>query len=828
MESDGAIVPAREWEGALDCVDPCLAGSFAAMNSLAPLPPKRRVAMLRRFVGRLLGTASPRLSGSSPAANAANLPELTGRTEIVRDARGVPHVFAENEADLFAVLGFLHGADRFVLLDLLRHLGAGRFCELLGNLRAPSGLDLIGGKGVSDVDGFLRPLDFEAQSEADYGRLDARHRACLDRFADGVNAALRAMRGVYPDEYLFFGRVRPWHPYDALLNGRTCAFVVSLAALEHELTLDAVRGHVGDRLAQLIYPDVPWSDAPTSYTPVDGPTPEPGIHDVGGGSNNWAVAGTRSASGAPIVANDPHVPVIPLPTFWYHVHVDCGAYRVQGGQFPGCPTFGLGHNGHLAWGVTTGFRDGWDLYRVHRLVEDPTRYRTVEGSGTIHRHVVSHYARFGSAARHEWESCEHGILYPGWRHHDGVDLAVRFVPSDTARYFEGSLALHASRTVEGHQAALAMLPAGPFVFNNVYGHRDGHIGWELYGRLPKRRKDGLFVRDAHDPDAQWDGFVPFADMPKILGPERALVCSANAVTDLDNFDVIATASHFEPRLRQEQVEALLAERNDHDVASFRAIQADVRGAYAPALREAFCRLARRQEGAAGRNGAAYAALRDWDGVFDVDSAGAAVYVLAETELAKLCFTAVLGPQVGARFAATRKARPRIQQMLVDAEDALRVEIENKARESLEDLAARALAKAAEKVEAVCGRWRWGAIQRVRLGTVLSVIPGIGRRFVALDEPLPGDMYTINPSINVPVGKKLISLVGPSTRFICDLGRPDEAWFSHSSGPSGDPGSPFFGNLSRPWIEGEYFRSRLCTANEVEDVVERWTVEPGGS
>jgi len=796
------------------------------------LPGKQRLAMMRRFLARLVGAHSTRLAGTAPAPTAANLPGVSGRLEIVRDRHGVPHIYAEHEADAYAALGFLQAADRFVLLDLLRHLGGGRFCELFGNLRAPKSVDLVGGKQVRDVDQFVRPLDLERRSEADFARLAPRPRVCLERFAEGVNAALRAMRGVYPDEYLFFGRVRPWQPADALLNGRTCAFVVTLTCIEHELTFDAVRGHVGDGLARKLYPDVPWENVPTSYVPMDGPTPEPGLHDIGGGSNNWAASAARTASGAPLVANDPHVPVIPLPTFWYHAHVECDAYRVQGGQFPGCPTFGLGHNGHLAWGVTTGFRDGWDLYRVHRLADDLTRYRTVDGSGTIEKHAATHYARFGRSVRHEWESCEHGVIYPGWKHHDGVDLAVRFVPSDMATYFEGSLDLMASRSVEEHQQALAKLNEGPFDFNHVYGHKDGHIGWEMYGRLPRRRLDGLFVRDAHDPDAQWDGFVPFADMPKALGPERGFVCSANAVTDPANFAVIATESHFEPRLRHERIEALLAARTDHTPETFMAAQLDVTPQYSLPLRDALCAMLAKFETAPGNIGAAFAALRDWDGGFDVGSAGAALYVLTEVEFAKGCFRRLLGGDIGARFASGRKARPRLQQLLLDETDSLRADIERAAGVGLAQIAGEAFVRAVGKLEAACGkdttRWRWGGVQRARLGTVLSVLPGIGRRFTALDEPLPGDNFTVYPSVNVPVGNQLISLVGPSTRFICDLSKPEEAWFAHSSGPSGDPGSPYFANLSRPWIEGRYFRSALWRADEVENVTERFVVTAKGS
>jgi hypothetical protein len=124
---------------------------------------------------------------------------------------------------------------------------------------------MFSGRGVQDIDQFVRPLDFEAQSRADYERVSARGRACLDAFAAGVNAALRAMRGAYPIEYVALGAVRAWHPADALLCAQTCAFSVQLSPLDAELAFDDIRGCLGDEGTQRFFPNAPWEHAPTSY-----------------------------------------------------------------------------------------------------------------------------------------------------------------------------------------------------------------------------------------------------------------------------------------------------------------------------------------------------------------------------------------------------------------------------------------------------------------------------------------------------------------------------------------------------------------------------------
>lgn len=777
--------------------------------------------MLARTVRALAGA---RNAGTVPALAAQHFPPLRGRVEIIRDANGVPHIYAEQEPDLFAALGFLQAADRFVLLDIVRHFGAGRLCELVGNIAVPKDSEMFAGKRVGDLDAFIQPLGFEPQCERDYERLGERGRQCLEGFAAGINAALHAMRGVYPPEYLLLGAVRPWRPSDALLAARACAFAIALAPLDVELIFDAVRGQLGDDAARRFYPEAPWENVPASYPVVPGPEPEPPLHLTAGGSNNWAVSAERSASGAPIVANDPHVPLLPLPTFWYHAHLDCPRYRVQGGMMLGCPIFGFGHNGYLAWGCTTAYRDGWDLYRVQRLPGDASRYRTVSGTGAITKHREAQRARFGRAITIEWEQCEHGIIYPGWTHHDGADLALRVVPSDLAAYFDGYLALAESKTVEEHQHALARINDGPFDFNHVYGHKDGHIGWEPFGRLPRRQGDGLFVRDAHDPAAQWDGFVPFAQMPKMLNPARGFVASANSIVDPDKFRIATTRVHVEPRHRQLRIESFLAGNAAHSCETFAALQRDLGSDYGVPLRDALLGLCSAFAERSDAVGHAYRVLAAWNGDFTCDSAAAPLLAFTQQELARRVFAPLLGKETGRRYLNGRRAVLRVQQLLRDRSDPLHPDLERASGKSFAALAGEAFEAAVTRVVKQCGaqpeRWRWDQFQRIRLGTILAELPLIGSYFLALDAPFPGDLYTVSPCVPIPASNGLRAFVGASSRFICDLAKPEEALFAHSSGPSGDISSPFFANLTVPWSRYEYFRSALWNPDEVPNPVER--------
>jgi len=467
---------------------------------------------------------------------------------------------------------------------------------------------------------------------------------------------------------------------------------------------------------------------------------------------------------------------------------------------------------------------------VRRVEGEPSRYHVPGGTGEIQHHHETLRVRGGRDRDCHWESCKHGILYPGWTHHDGTALAVRYVSTDLAAYVEGNLQLSASRTVEEHRSALARMNEGPFDFNHVYGHRDGHIGWELYGRLPRRRGDGLFVRDADDPLAQWDGYLAFEEMPRVLNPDDGVVASANSIVNPDDFERIASRVHFEPRLRQDRIEKTLRAAQGQGAKVSTDLQSDVGTDYALPLRDALLPMLERYRDVAAQAAPAFRLLAEWDGAFQAEAAAPALYFFTLRELTQRCFHPLLGQEVGARYTGGRRALPRLFDLLLDPEDPLRADVETAAGRPIAELAAEAFLAAVARVVRHCGgdpaRWAWGTIQRARLGTLLAEIPVIGERFVALDAPFPGDDYTVSPSRPIDEQHRLRSLIGASSRFVCDLSKPEEALFAHSAGPRGDPGSAWFANLSASWHRFEYFRSALWKPADVPDALERLVV-PGG-
>lgn len=779
-----------------------------------------RIAGMGRWINLLLGGKSAYFR---PLFDATRLSALHGRLEVVRDANGVAHLYADNEADLYVALGFMQASERGLHLDFLRHLARGQLSGWITGVRLPESMRVLPGFSLVDVDKFVRPLGFVDEANLAIARMSARSLLCLQAFAQGVNDAWGS--GLCSPEQLLLAKSEPWTPVDCLLAARACALVIALLPLENELVFDNVRAELGDELARLLYPEAPWENVPDLKTRGALSGVEVPLDPLSMGSNNWAVAGARTKSGKPLLANDPHVPLLPAPTFWHHVHLCCPAYDVQGGMYPGFPAFGFGHNARLGWGVTTAFRDAWDLFRIERLAGAASRYHTADGVGALTSHSEPLHKRFAKEDIIEWEQCEHGIVYPDWKHADGTDLALKYVDCDHVAHWDGHLALMAAQTPAELDAALAKINEGPFDFNVVHAHAEGRIGWHVVGRLPNRARDGLFVRNASDAGAQWRGYRPFADNPSLIQPECGFVATANSVVDATQHGRLGTWVHCEVDYRQKRVESWLGASTQHTLADMQRMQADVDSDFSRPLRDALCVLLAPYRQATPQLRDALQALEQWNGVFDSASVGACVFSLVRRTLPRVVFGKLLSEKLARRFAHGQRAIPRLDRLLLDELDPLRQLLLEKTEYPLAHWVGVAFENTVEKLSRQFGesvpRWRWGRIQTVRIATALAeVVPG-ATPFVALEAEFPGEANTLSPAVSMKSGECGLRVFnGASSRFIVDFATPSEAWFAHSCGPSADPETPFFRQQSEQWAKFRWFKSGLWSADQVPDVVER--------
>ncbi|MFN2165294.1 MAG: penicillin acylase family protein, partial [Anaerolineae bacterium] len=557
------------------------------------------------------------------------LPGLQKEVEILRDRWGVPHIYAGNELDLWFAQGFVHAQDRLWQMDFQRRLVAGRLSEVMGQTTVP-------------VDRWIRILSMRRVAERETALLGARCRSMLEAYAAGVNA--RIAQGRLPVEFsLLRYRPEPWTVADTLAWGKYMAWALSVN-WEAELLRANLIAHLGPELAAELERTIA-GQAPTIVPPgilSQGRSPGqlaldraeaartfagPGAQ-AGLGSNSWVVAGSRTRSGAPLLANDMHL-LLNMPAIWYENHLAGGDLNLTGVTFPGIPGVVAGHNGHVAWGFTNGFPDVQDLY-VERL-------RTVDGETSA--------PRIQALFEGEWEDVQ--VLHEEIRVKGGQTvleevLVTRHGPIINALAPDLAGACAEEGAVDSplalrwtalepdpstHEALMDMIRArncrefrqalrlwlGP-VQNVTYADTEGNIGYSLAGRVPVRAKgDGRVPVPGWTGEYEWAGYIPFDELPHLYNPEQGYIVTANnrPVGDDYPYDL---GSEFAVGDRAQRITELLEARPSVDIEYVRHMHFDQVSPTARVLSRVLGQLPVDDPELA----AVVRRMRDWDGTLSTD------------------------------------------------------------------------------------------------------------------------------------------------------------------------------------------------------------------
>ncbi|MDQ7792807.1 MAG: penicillin acylase family protein [bacterium] len=453
---------------------------------------------------------------------------VTSLVTVDRDGCGVPHIHAVNIEDLLFVQGYLHAQDRLFQMDLSRRAAAGRLAEIFGP-------DLL------EADKFLRTLGLlRAAVESEAG-LSPANRAALHAYAAGVNAFIQGHQDRLPLEFTLLGySPGPWHPTDSLGIGKYMAWDLG-ANMMSEIFYWQLALRVGPERAATLFPTYP-EDGPVIISRLRSLPAGPGVAEglarlqevtegaAPGqfkGSNSWVLAGSMTASGRPILANDMHLGM-GAPSIWYQNRlVVQGRFDVTGVIFPGVPGVIVGHNGHIAWGVTNLGPDVQDLYLERRHPEDPGQF---EYEGEWYRAVVErHQIRVKGQpdpVSFEVHITRHGPLISDVVTGLDVPASLRWTALEATGEASAVLGLADVRDWDGFRQALSgfAAPAQNFVFAD----RAGNIGYLAAGRFPVRRAgDGLVPVPGWTGDYEWVGFVPEDELPQLYNPAEDYIVTAN-------------------------------------------------------------------------------------------------------------------------------------------------------------------------------------------------------------------------------------------------------------------------------------------------------------
>jgi penicillin G amidase len=747
---------------------------------------------------------------------------LSGPVRIVRDDAGVPSITAQSESDAQFALGFVHAQDRLWQIDFNRRVAQGRISELVG----PAGLD---------TDRFLRTLGVYARARQMAAELDPETRVMVESYCAGINAYLDQRRAPLPAEFVLLRAPKPdhWVPADVMAWSLMMAWDLSSHGMRNELE----RLRLASRLTKAEIDEFlpSWDPAAPAVADYVGLYRGLGLSDqavaawagslagmlperlIGAaqalGSNNWVVAGSRSASGRPLLANDPHLG-LSTPSVWYMARLAAPGLEVFGATLPGVPYVVLGRTAHVAWGFTNTYADTQDLYLEQVVPEHPERYRTPAGDEPFDTRVEQIRVRGADPVDLTVRATRHGPVIsgalasadaavPGGRY----VLALRWTalePGDaTLRAFRAM-----NRATDTVRFEHALRDVGSIVQNVVYAGDDGHIGLRVVGRVPLRRPDNDLLGVAPAPGWEarydWQRWLAPDELPHLRDPPGAIIVTANQKIAPPGYAGFLTTEWQAP-FRAQRIEQRLAAVPRHDLASFESIQADVTSLAAREMMQALARA----EPATELGRAALQRLRGWDGSMRSDRPEPLLYHAWLDLLKQRVFDDDLGPlahdlvepsPLTGALLGVMSGRAHARNWCDDATRPERhVDCMQLAGEAL-DQAVAALAH----TPAALDRLRWGArhpaVFEHRPFSNVAPLRGWFEQRIAQ----PGDDDTVDVGHLRLTGALPFEVrAGPSLRLVFDLAGPSGGAWMFAPGQSGSPFSPQFGDLLEAWSKVRY-------------------------
>ncbi|MFB0566194.1 MAG: penicillin acylase family protein [Candidatus Aminicenantaceae bacterium] len=514
------------------------------------------ISLLFLFVGFvifslfLIYNSLPKLKGK------VTLGGLSADVEIIRDMWGVPHIFAQNEEDLFFALGYVHAQERMWQMELTRRAGYGRLSEVFG-------------ERALERDKFLRTLCLREAAQKDFEKLSPELKQLLLDYCRGINSWLNSRKLKWPPEFLIL-RYRPqdWSVQDVLIIKEIMALLLCMDYQSEIFRAKLVKKFGPERALQILEEGVVLPSNDTQ----EGEIPEWFLSPNFQGSNNWVLAGWRTETGKPLLANDPHLE-ISLPSIWYEIHLKCPSLNVIGVSLPGTPGVIIGHNEFIAWGMTNSGADVQDLY-IEKLNSSQDSYLDKEGWKPLRKKEEMIRIR----GRKEFEKIEvlwteRGPIVSPAVVSTPVPLSLRWTIYDGGRTLEAFYLLNKARTWDEFINALALFDVPSQSF--VYADKEGNIGYYLSGSIPLRPKEtALFPFPGWKEEGDWRGYIKEEERSKIYNPERGFIITANNKVISDDYPYYVSSSWLAP-FREERIRELVLQKEKHTVETQKEIQNDI-------------------------------------------------------------------------------------------------------------------------------------------------------------------------------------------------------------------------------------------------------------
>lgn len=743
---------------------------------------------------------------------------LKDRVEVYFDKNLVPHIFAQNEEDAYFMQGYITAYHRLWQMEFQTRVVAGELAEVLGEKALK--FDIRQRRF-----GFLRAA--KKSLKIFFQNPDAKR--ILLAYTAGVNAYIRSLRPhQYPLEYKIFDYApRLWSPLRSALVLKYMDWLLTLPFYnQREIELSKVLKKFGAKVANQIFPtsypnpapviplSVSWNfspslpKAPSSVFVPSSVITQP-LSELGIGSNNWAFSGKKTATGAPLLASDPHLPLT-LPSIWYELQMHTPFWNVYGVSLPGSPFVIIGFNEHSAWAMTNAQTDVADWYELEFKDNSYKEYKygkkwrkvkilheLIRVRGGKSRKLTIHLSHYGP------------VIYKLKGTSPPKGLALRWVGYEGGEEVLALWKLNRARHYKDYRKALKHYssPAQNFLFAT----QDGDIGISHYGRFPIRWPDqGKFISNGSDPTYEWKGFIPHPHLPHVRNPKEGFVFSVNQPPVGKGYPYFLTG-YYEP-YRHKRLKTLMESIQKATLEDCLRLQEDTKNLHAASIMPALLKTLEKKL-MSHEEQKVYQILRKWDCHDRVNSIASTVF----DKWWRLFHKEVWEDEFGKKIHFLPTKLFTVNLALTSPNSLWFDDIRTEERENFSQIAWRSFQKTVKALKKQLGpigdSWQWGKARKIHIPHIAK-LPGFGQKGIEMG----GNLHEL---------KTCTQKFSTSWRMIVSLENPVKAWGIYPGGQSGNPASAFYDNGIKDWKKGKLrllrFFQKLPT--NLKGIAAVWRLSP---
>lgn len=756
--------------------------------------------------------------------------------EVLIDSFGIPHIYANNDHDLFFTLGWFHAANRLFQMDINIRASLGRLSEIFG-------------KRTLDYDRFSRTMGFYRIAKTIYNKLDGESRAILYSYVEGVNQYIKDNQRNLPLEFRLL-RFKPllWKPEYCLAYLRVIGWQLtqswsyepSLYSLSQLYSTERVKEltilYGGEWPETLNEPVLRKKITATlkAFQTISNELREVcGFSNIGIGSNNWAISGSKSRTGYPILCNDPHL-AYTQPSVWFEVHLSSPNFNVYGVTFPGLPGIVIGRNQYIAWGFTNMMLDDVDFY-IEKLSSDGNYYLYGEKWKKVkvfHDTISVRKNKIPITIK----CTHHGPIINSINKTLGKNaapLSVRWSGADFSNETKAILLINRAKNFQEFLkgASLFRVPGQ----NVAYADIEGNIALVPMGGIPIRSKrhNYLLPLRGDNPDTDWKGYVPFENIPFELNPKRGYVASANAKIFNESFNYYVS-NHYEPPHRLMRIKQVLSADSTFSVSDMMKLQLDVKSLFARDLLAILFQVVS-PEDIPEKYRKYYSILKNWNFEENTDSPEASLFNVFVLKLIENIYEdemKLAGKKVYRSFLDYPSFALRNSYLLLKKGESVWFDdiTTKRTTEMRPDVLKKSFIDAVKYLIRKNGhdieKWQWGQIHKLYLKHPLGTIKILNWlfKFDRGPYPVPGSQFTINCGMYRLDGS-FKSFVGPSVRFIFPFEDINTVYSVIPNGQSGVRGSKHYSDQTNMYLKGKYKKVYLDRIRLLNTGVKILSIKP---